>query len=375
MAKTDAQKKKDSILKKLTKKLPEGSVFSLDEVKPVEKIPTGITTLDYALDGGWPRGWQSMIFGSSSVGKTALTNTSMGYLMKQDPDALCCLIDLEKSSSPEWAEKFGVDPERLVVTRPTTTEEMITMTMEAIKAGIFDYVVVDSLGAGLLQSEIDNDKARMAGSAGNITRMVKAVNSAIIDLERDKKILEDQGDLEGAEDIVIPAVILINQARVNLSSMYGEDTFPGGKALEHMCGYIIQLKTSKASDDQIKGTIDGATMRVGWLVNAVNKKSKLGVPYKSAGYRFVFAPCKEHPFGIDNASSIADLALTLGIATVEGKTIFYKDEKGEEQKVVGRKKFEEEVRNSEILQATLASQISEIMSNEAADKDLNSIQD
>lgn len=373
MAKDETQKKIDSVLKKLSKKLPEGSFYRLSEQGNVEVLPTGIATLDYALGiGGFARGWQHMIFGASSAGKSALVLQSMGNYQKNHPESICAVIDLEKSMTPEWASKFGVDPERLVIIRPTTTDEMVTMSMQAVTSQVFDFIMVDSLGAGMLQVELDNDKNRVAGSAGNITRLVKAINSAFISLEREKKILIDAGDEDGANEIVVPAVILINQVRVNMNSMYGEDSYPGGKALGHMCGTITQLRVSKASADKVMGTVDGAQMRVGWMCNATVNKNKLAIPGRSAGYTFVYKNCKEHPFGIDNARSIADLALTLGVVRVQGNSIFF-DRNGQEEKVVGRGKFNTLVHDDEELQKIFAEEISRIMSNDASDEDLEAI--
>lgn len=52
-----AKKTKDAILKQLSKKLPEGSFFTLDEQQQVEVVPSGISTLDYASGiGGFARG-------------------------------------------------------------------------------------------------------------------------------------------------------------------------------------------------------------------------------------------------------------------------------------------------------------------------------
>lgn len=365
-------KSKEQILKKLSKTLPEGSFYSLSEQPQYESISTGISTLDYAMGtGGFVRGWQTMIYGASSSGKSALVLQTIGNYQKTHPESLSAVIDLEKSMTPEWASKFGVDPERLVVIRPTTTEEMISMTMESIQANAFDIIMVDSLGAGLLQSEIENDKTRMAGSAGAITRMVKAINSAFISLERDVKIAKDSGS---DEEFIIPAVVLINQVRADLNSMYGGDTYSGGKALTHMMGQIIRLRVSKAAGDKIMGTVDGVNMRVGWMCTATIEKNKLATPGKSAGYTFVFKECPEHPFGIDNARSLSDLALALGVARVEGRTIYF-NHAGEEQKVVGRGAFDKLVHEDEALQQELAEEISTIMSNEIQDEALTTVQE
>lgn len=365
---------KEQILKKLSKKLPAGSFFKLSEQSECGVVPSGISTIDYALGiGGLPRGWMTMVYGPSSSGKSAMVLQAIGNYQKTHEDSLAAVIDLEKSMTPEWAEKFGIDTERLVVIRPTSTEEMITMTMQAIEANAFDIIMVDSLGAGLLQSEIENDKTRMAGSAGAITRMVKAINSSFISLEREIKIAKDSGS--DTEDFIVPAVVLINQVRVNLNSMYGEDTYSGGKALTHMMGAIIHLRTSKASGDKVMGTVDGTQMRVGWMCTATVEKNKLAVPGKSAGYVFVFKECPEHPFGIDNARSVADLALATGVARVEGMSIFYPQPDGTEGKVVGRNKFQQLMHDDKELVEFLAETISNGLTDNAEDEDLEVVKE
>lgn len=364
---------KSQILKKLAKKLPDGAVYSLAEQESVEFIPTGISTLDYALGtGGWARGWMTQLYGPSSSGKSAMVLQSIGNYQKNNPDSLAAVVDLEKSMSVEWAVKFGIDPDRLIILRPTNVEEMITMSMEAVKANAFDIIMVDSLGAGLLQSEIENDKSRMAGSAGAITRMVKAINAAFIELERDKKVAIASGS--DSDDYIVPAVILINQVRVNMSSMYGEDTYGGGKALGHMLGVNIHLRASKASADKIMGTVDGQQLRVGWMCTATVEKNKLSTPGKSAGYSFVFCECPEYEFGIDNARSVADLALATGVARVEGKSIYYPTPSGAEEKVVGRNNFQQLMRENEELIKFLAEEISRDISKNSCDEDAITVQ-
>lgn len=363
---------KSQVLKKLAKKLPDGAVYTLNEQEGIEFIPTGISTLDYAIGGGWPRGWMTQVYGPSSSGKSAMVLQSIGNYQKSHPESLAAVIDLEKSMTEDWAVKFGIDPDRLVVLRPTNVEEMITMSVEAVKANAFDIIMVDSLGAGLLQSEIENDRNRVAGSAGAITRMVKSINAAFIELERMKKI--ENSETEDESDYIVPSVLLINQVRVNMSSMYGEDTYGGGKALGHMLGVNIHLRASKASADKIMGTVDGQQLRVGWMCTATVEKNKLSTPGKSAGYSFVFCECPEHEFGIDNARSVADLALATGIARVDGKSIYYPTPNGTEEKVVGRNNFQQIMRENEELVKFLAEEISRDISKNSCDEDAITVQ-
>lgn len=367
-------KSKNAVLKKLMKSLPDGSVFTLDEEPGYEVISSGISTIDYASGiGGFARGWQTMLYGPASCGKSALVLQAIGNYQKSHPDSMSAIIDLENSMSLDWAVKFGINPENLVILKPTNVEEMITMSVEAVKASVFDFIMVDSLGAGLLQTELDNDKSRMAGSAGAITRMVKAINSGFISLQRDIKVAKDSGD---DTEFIVPAVILINQVRVDMGSMYaGALSFSGGKALEHMCGAIIRLRVSKAAGDKIMGTVDGNQLRVGWMCTATFEKNKLAVPYKSAGYTFVYKGCDEWPFGIQNARSTADLALSTGVARVEGKTIYYPLPDGTEGKIVGRNKFVDLIIENEDIMNFLSEEITRIMSDEIRDDDVEIVKE
>lgn len=374
-----AKNTKEAILKQLSKKLPEGSFFTLNEQEKVDVIPSGISTLDYASGiGGFPRGWMTHIYGQASAGKSALIYQTIGNYQKEHPESLCAIVDLEKSATPEWMSKFGVDPERVIVVRPSTIDETCTMAMQLIEAGTFDIVMIDSLGAGILESEISNDTNRMAGSSMAITRMVRSINSAFITLERQIKIKQEAGD--DVSDIVVAACLLVNQARANLKSLVASVTYSGGFSLGHMVAMNIYLRASGKADDKIKGTVDGAPMQVGTRCIGEFKKNKLGTPNKQFGVNFVWKECPEDgiEFGMDNAQSIADLCLTLGLAETSGNTITFptKYEKEEKvmDKVVGRKKFTEKIRQDKDLQNFLAEEISCVMAKEAKDEDVELIQ-
>lgn len=373
-----AKKSKNAILKQLSKKLPEGSFFTLNEQEQVDVIPSGISVLDYASSiGGWPRGWMSMIYGVNGSGKSALCYASIGNYQKTHPDSLCAIVDLEKSASPAWMEKFGVDPERVIIVRPATIDEACTMSMQLVEAGSFDIIVIDSLGAGILKVEVENDKSRVAGSAGAITRLCKSLNSAFITLERQIKIKKDEG--EDASDITVPAILMINQARASMNSPVPMVTYSGGYSLGHTVAMNIYLRASGKAEDKIKGTVDGAPMQVGTRCIGEFKKNKLGCPNKQFGVNFVWQECPEEgiEFGMDNAQSIADLCLTLGIAEISGKTVIfpvkYEKDKKITDKIVGRKNFTDKIRQDKELQDFLAEEISRIMAKEAKDEDLEAL--
>lgn len=353
---------KEQVLKRLAKKLPEGSFRPLGEVEDKEIISTSIPTLDYALGtGGFARGEQVMVYGEPSSGKSALTYSMMGTYMKEHPNSMCAILDLEDSASMSWCNKFGLDADNTIVLSPATIDECITTAIEVIRDSCFDIIVIDSLGAGILQSELENDTTRMGGSAGAITRLVKAIKAECQLVERQKRVAQLNG--ENTDGFVIPVVIHINQVRDNLKSMYGGLTYSGGHALSHSVAQVIRIRASKAATDKIEGTVNGEKHIVGSLVNCTVEKNKLAPPNRSGSYIFCFEECPEHAFGIDATASVCDLALCLGIARVEGKTIYFPTPHGEE-KVVGKKKFDTYIRENEDVRNFLAGEISNLKSDE-----------
>ena len=132
----------------LRKVLSDGQMTSLADQKPLKVIPTGIATLDSALGvGGFVRGSMVVSYGLSSSGKSACFYTAIGNLMKSDPEAMACIFDIERSATREWLEKFGVDPERVQIVQEPTIEDTVNDLQQVMRANVFDYILIDSLGA------------------------------------------------------------------------------------------------------------------------------------------------------------------------------------------------------------------------------------
>ena len=79
----------------------------------------------------------------------------------------------------------------------------------------------------------------------------------------------------------------------------------------------------------------------------------------------------ENEFGIDNARSLADLALLTNVVTVTGNTITFPINDKETDKVVGRKKFLDRIKKDKELQSYLAMRISS--SGEVHDEDVDAV--
>lgn len=277
---------------------------------------------------------------------TAMSNTFIAELQKNDPEAMACIIDIERSASREWLEKFGVDVDRVHIIQEPTIEEAVNAFQEAVRTGVFDVILIDSLGAVVRSVDFDGkdgkggdaNVAQVGGSSGVITRWVNKANSELIRLDK----MERAG-----EEVIKPVIIYINQVRDNLKSMYGGYTMPGGNALRHMAGVIIRVTASGASQDKVMGTPGGVSRQVGNRVNCVIEKNKYAPPKRMAGYNFVYEECPEHEFGIDNFDALVSLGSETGVLQARGAWMYYKNE-GEDGfvKANGRKAMVELMRDN-----------------------------
>lgn len=313
-------------LAQLAKDIKNGAMMMLSEKKPVEVIPTGIATLDAALGvGGLVRGAQCIIWGKPGAGKSSLCYMIIGNAMKRDPECMACIIDIERSTTVDYLTKFGVDPERTAIIIEPTVEDAVNTSQKVMRSNVFDFVVVDSVGAVIRAVDFDGKdgkggdalKQQVGGASQVITRWVNKMNSELTTME--------QGENLGNE-VVKPVVIYINQVRANLKSMYGGDSMPGGNALEHAGSIRIKVTASGAANDKLFGTVNGEKQQVGTRVNCMVERNKYAPERRAAGYNFCSQECPEHQFGIDSVTACLDLAISYGVMESRGAWCFYGEE-------------------------------------------------
>lgn len=310
-------------LESLRKQLSDGALSMLSEQPERKVVSTGIATLDFALGtGGFVRGQQVICYGVPDGGKSALAYTAAGNLQQSDPDAMVCVIDVERAANPDWLSKFGIDPERTVIIKQPTIEEYVNAFQQAMRASIFDYIIVDSLGAVIRANDFDGkdgkggdaNKAQVGGAASVITRWVNKANAELVVL--------DKMELTGTE-VIKPVIVFINQVRDNFGSMYGGLTMPGGHALRHMSKVIIRVTASGAAADRMFGTVNGKKVQVGTRVTCKIERNKNAPDGRLAGYDFCWEECPEYSFGIDSAAACYDLAVEYGVIETRGAWCYY----------------------------------------------------
>ncbi|NCA71843.1 MAG: hypothetical protein EOM91_17535, partial [Sphingobacteriia bacterium] len=216
----------EAVLRRLEARFGEGVVTLARAHAPIAVIPTGSPALDTALGiGGLPRGRIVEIYGPEASGKTSL---ALGIIAEaQRGGGTCAFIDAEHALDDGYAARLGVDPNRLLLSRPDTGEQALEITEQLICCGGVAVVVVDSVAALTPRAE------RQAG----IGQAPPGLQARLMS--------------QGLRRLAAPAaragctVIFINQMRRALGAWQGfSQTTPGGYALRFYASVRLELSVA-----------------------------------------------------------------------------------------------------------------------------------
>ena len=130
----------------IEKQFGKGAIMRLGQkgaIQPIECIPTGAISIDYALGvGGVPRGRVIEIFGPESSGKTTLSLQVIAEAQKAG--GIAAFVDAEHALDAAYARKLGVDVDNLLVSQPDNGEQALEIVEVLIRSNGVDVVVVDS---------------------------------------------------------------------------------------------------------------------------------------------------------------------------------------------------------------------------------------
>lgn len=218
----------EATLQDLTKRFGDGSVIRLGEAAHmvVDVIPTGSLGLDIALGvGGVPRGRVLEIYGPESSGKTTLCLHVIGEAQKRG--GLAAFIDMEHALDPVYAERLGVDVNRLYVSQPDTGEQALEICEALVRSGALDVVVVDSVAALVPRAEIEGEmgdshvglQARLMSQAlRKLSGAIKQSNTAVLFTNQ---IREKVGVMYGCFSYQAP-VLLADGTKMNIGRIVNQ---------------------------------------------------------------------------------------------------------------------------------------------------------
>lgn len=303
MTKDEVLKKRiEAVAARYERKLGHNGASTGRMNKVLDVIPTGILALDHALGiGGWPLGHIVEVFGPPDIGKSSIIAFN-AIREAQKMGKVCGIVALEPGFDPDWAEKNGVDIDRVVIGWPDNGQEAFDLAYDFVMDPDIDMIVFDSIGALLRPSEAEEDgKPSQGGQSALITWGVKRL---LMPAWKRQKL-----------------VILINQVRDKMSSHLPVLDSPGGWSLKHSCVIRIQLKPGK---DRYNVKIEGEDVQIGRTIIAHILRNKLA---EGTGKRAVFdnysAEHEGYPFGIDHVADVINTGARTGIIKRGGKYYNY----------------------------------------------------
>lgn len=263
----------DRINKKKGDDTSAGARLAGGKRKQLPRIRTGVLSLDISSGGGLPRGKMSLVFGPPSAGKTTIALqvcSAMKYVCHnckahimacacgKFEEGIAMLIDAEGTYDDSWAEANGIDPNNVIIIVPETGEEALEIAEAAVREGVCDLIIVDSLEQCNPIVELE---AAMADV--KISPLAKLANKFF------RKVVQALRTTPNP-----PHLYVINQPREKMVRMGDNLTLPGGQGQHFAASMKVRLRASVVQP--IKGGANEAFVEIqGWF-----PKNKTHTPRK-----------------------------------------------------------------------------------------------
>ena len=185
-----------------------------------------------------------------------------------EPEKKVFFLDEEGTFDRVWASKFGVDVEKIAFFRPQgeSAEEVLDVMRQFVETGEIGLAVLDSV-ATLVSGQVYDesfDKKAYGGIAQTLTRFVNVIKGPLLRYNC--------------------TLIMINQVRQDLSSMFGGQITPGGQAFKHACSARFCFRKGKFIDKDGNELNNAAENPAGNIVHMVIAKSKIFEATRRVGY-------------------------------------------------------------------------------------------
>src|SRR3990167_2357860 len=127
--------------------------FADDVSAKIERLPTGISQIDWLTLGGLPLGKVSLFRGAEGGTKTTMAMIACARYLERFPDRLAVYIDAEEKYPEQFVKRLGIDGSRFVRAAPETAEETIDFMDYSLREKSVGILVLDSIAALLPKIE------------------------------------------------------------------------------------------------------------------------------------------------------------------------------------------------------------------------------
>lgn len=339
------------INKELKKAKQSGRVDLGADIKHMDppRFQTGILGLDVALAGGLPRGGPVQHYGEYSCGKTTVCLKALAHVQREY-NASCAWTAIEPFDR-KYARRLGVkipysgkELEKLSEAEGATTalalekeqktwpafvllqhnygDGALELAYQALKSGLYDFQVIDSLGAVRSYGDTEErsiEDQKYGGNSNLFSRFAGKAHSAF-----NTKYDPSTGAQTTGDDWLpnLTSLNVINQARVVIGGFNpsGRKRFhaPGGEALKHF--WSADLFYSKG-ERYFRDAGNKKKIYYAMNVRTECRKSKVGPPFRTAAWDYYFEDHEKHKFGtIDTAEEVVTWGIFYGFIKQSGSS-------------------------------------------------------
>ncbi|XP_020686160.1 DNA repair protein recA homolog 2, mitochondrial-like isoform X1 [Dendrobium catenatum] len=208
-------------------------------------IPTGSLKLDQALGiGGLPKGRIVEIYGREASGKTTLAL----HIVKeaQKLGGYCAYLAVENLIDPSLVEAMGVDTENLLVARPNSAENTLSIVNTLVNSRSVDVIVVDSVAALVPECEL-----------------LGMIDSKSVDMQS-QLMTQALRKIQHSLCLSQALVIFVNQVRMKSSKGFDEanEVTCGGNALKFYAAVRMRITRKELLHCQDKITGIGISIEI-----------------------------------------------------------------------------------------------------------------
>ena len=287
----------DDLIKDFNKKAKAEIITVGLNTYEYEKVPFTSPRLNYCTFGGLALGKIVEFFGEEHGGKTTTALDVVANFQNMFPDKKVLYVDAENTLDVEWAQKIGVNIEKLIILQPQeqSAEEIFDFIYKAVLTGEIGMWVLDSIGVLMSQQAWEKDLTEK--TYAGISKALTDFSMKIVQACKKTNCLG----------------LGINQIRDDLNSTWGGYKTPGGREWKHVCSARIEFRRGAFIDDKGVQLTRSAENPAGNIVNFTLAKIKTCPPTRRTGYYTI-----NYDIGIDYLRDLIEVAIKYGIVEQKG---------------------------------------------------------